>query len=101
MQNPISVSISSVLERTQFFTGFHKIWRAEQKCGRVQFNAYCFWDKMEVDIRFWRCANSHFCSFSVAIAAFFTDRQKNPNRIKINERCLFLSFTYEYLGWLY
>jgi len=40
------------LERlsTQFFTDFHKILRVAQK--RRWPNAYCFWDKAEVDTEF-------------------------------------------------
>ena len=42
----------SVVERLrpQFFTDFHQILHAAQKCGC--FAGYCFWDKPEVDYRF-------------------------------------------------
>ena len=42
----------SVVERLrpQFFTDFHQILHAAQKCGC--FERYCFWDKPEVDYRF-------------------------------------------------
>jgi len=42
----------SVVERLrpQFFTDFHQILHAAQKCGRI--NAYCLWDKAEVVCRF-------------------------------------------------
>jgi len=47
--------------RRQFFTDFHRILHASQKCGR--FDAYGLWDKLEERIGFNRCANSKIGSF--------------------------------------
>jgi len=47
--------------RPQFFTDFHEILHAVQKCGR--FIAYCLSDKPEVVCGFQTCADSDFGSF--------------------------------------
>jgi len=47
----VSVNRSVVKRlRPQFFTDFHQILHAAQKCGR--FDACCLWDKLEVVCRF-------------------------------------------------
>ena len=49
----VCVSVSrSVVERLrpQFFTDFHQILHVARKSGRI--DAYCLWDKPEVDFRF-------------------------------------------------
>ena len=49
----VCVSVNrSVVERLrpQFFTDFHEIVQAAQKCGRI--DAYCLWDNPEVVCRF-------------------------------------------------
>ena len=65
----------SVVERLrpQFFTDFHQISHAAQKCGC--FERYCFWDKPEVDYLFWRCAKCDFGSFAIVVD-IFSHRQK-------------------------
>jgi len=52
VQNSVSVSISSGLERlrTQLFTIFYKTLRTVRKCGRL--DACCLRDKSEVDVQF-------------------------------------------------
>jgi len=62
--------------RTHFFTDFHQILHAAQKCGR--FDAYCLWDKPEVVCRFWRCADSDFGSFQAPVTTFFNRSAPNP-----------------------
>ena len=53
----------SVVERLRphFFTDFHQILHAAQKCGCIE--RYCFWDKPEVDYRFYRCAKFNSFQF--------------------------------------
>jgi len=49
----VCVSVhQSVVERLrpQFFTDFHQILHAAQKCGCIE--RYCFWNKPEVVYRF-------------------------------------------------
>ena len=60
----------SVVERLrpQFFTDFHQILHAAQKCGC--FEGYCLWEKPEVDYRFLRCAKSDFGSFAIVVDIF-------------------------------
>jgi len=67
----VCVSVNrSVIELLlpQFFTDFHEILRATQKCGR--FDAYSLWDKPEVVCQFLRCADSDFGSFQALVAIF-------------------------------
>ena len=70
----------SVVERLhpQFFTDFHQILRAAQKFGR--FVGYCFWDKPELDYRFYRGVQNPILAVSRLWWTYVPmDRHKNPN----------------------
>jgi len=62
--------------RPQFFTDFHEILHAAQKCRRII--AYCLWDKPEVVCQFLRCADSDFRSFQALVTTFLN--KSAPNR---------------------
>jgi len=77
VQISVLVSISSGgWLRPQFFTDFHQILHATQKCGC--FKRYCFWDKPEVVYHF-RDVQNPILAVSLLWWTYFpTDCHKNP-----------------------
>ena len=63
-------------KRPQFFTDFHQILHAAQKCGCLEH--YCFSDKPEVVYRFQRYAKFDFGSFAIVVDIFLHGSSQKP-----------------------